>query len=413
MLILFSVLSMLFFCFVNSKWIELKECSQLNVNETIKVADVKKLEINQIHLKKTIKEIFPGDRYFSIQTMFPSALWIPELGNFLVVVRIFINGRKSFVYCSLFDKEWNQVLEESEFQSTKLPTSLPIQVSNYAAEYSGPEDSRLFRLSNGDTYCIFNMLDFDHKRKMFLFSFKTSHLFPLFLTNYYESNNDDLTIGSSTEISPIAKVPIAEKNWAPLIINDSLNFVYSFGEFQVVSCKTLKSCSIVHGKYNPMPGMIKGGSPFVQFLSTNYYFSFTYTHFYMNEQDQSCIVYRPTLSVVYKGSESGSFEYVYTSEPMELNGKPFALINESQDPSLCGNTRIMMIGSVAFWDSKKDIAILTLNMNDNSPLVATVSGVSKIVSRVISKHQNQRLSFNSKCAEQLALYHFSKAHSFE
>jgi len=55
---------------------------------------------------------------------------------------------------------------------TQVPGIIPIDVFDYNIENSGPEDPRIFSFSN-EIYVIYNMIDIDGKRKMFLYNFST------------------------------------------------------------------------------------------------------------------------------------------------------------------------------------------------------------------------------------------------
>lgn len=374
------------------------KCSFLNCNENIRPSSVDKITFNQELLQSAIEVVFPRESILKMQIMFPTALWISESKEFLVIVRVFINERKSFLYGSLFDKDWKQITIASQFQSLNLPGPVEIEVPDYKLKYSGPEDARLFQIESGEIYCIFNMIDEDKKRKMHLLALKDLRVQKLFLTNYYES--------STPSIGP-PSIPAAEKNWAPLIDHNSMNFVYNFAEFQVAKCKSLANCSLVHGAFDKTLGLIKGGTPFVRFQkSSNYFFGLTYTHFHHSKLPFKCIIYRPTLTVLYKGSGSGEFQYVYASDPLELRRKPFSLAFPGERLEICNNFRIMIACSIAQWNYEEDEAVVTLNINDEVPIVTVLRGIRPMVEAIIHYSTNQILAFNSKCPDRLAVRHF-------
>lgn len=375
-----------------------EECSFLDCNQNIRVLALGKIIFDGALLDSAVRNVFPKEPVLKTQVMFPAALWLPETNQFLVVVRVFVNDYKSFLYGSMFSKEWNQITTTSRFQSLSLPGALKVTVPNYKIKYSGPEDARLFRLEGGEIYCIFNMLDGDEKRKMHLLALKDSRMKTLFLTNYYEA---------SLPGTGLPVVPKAEKNWAPHVDHNSMNFIYNFADFQVASCRNQANCSLIHGAFSQKLGLTKGGTPFIRFQESKYFFALTYTHFNAKKLSFRCVVYRPTLTVLHKGLGSGEFRHVYTSEPLELEGKPFELASSGEQLKICGNSRIMIACSIASWNFDKDEATVTLNIGDKVPVVAVLKGMRPVIEKIIHFDQNQMLLFDSKCPDKLAAHHFN------
>ena len=374
--------------------IRLKErlgCTILNANKQVKLVSFTGLVFDHKHIEHLSAGLFPNEELHtfpdSIQLMFPCAIWLAEEKAFLVVVRTVIAGRKSFVYAALFDSKWNQIKEKRKIGGMTLPNALPIAVHDYNARFAGPEDSRIFRAPDNTLMCIFNMLDVDDKRKMFLFSFRNAKSHSLFLEEYKKTGG----------------IPSAEKNWTPLIVDKdkSLYFVYNFKNAQVMQCKQAK-CSLVNGEFDSSPGLIKGGTPFYRFHQSDYYFSITYTHHNYDKSNPHCIVYRPTITIV-KAEAPFKFSYVYNSEPLEFGHELFGLANEVD---LCGKSRILTVGSVAWMDWSKDESVLTVNVNDKEPLLVTISGLEKFIARAIYAFERHFLKFSLSCAESLALTHF-------
>jgi hypothetical protein len=402
----------LVFLFTTNKYKEYR-CSFLNVNSSIRLQNAQRIHFNIKNIKKSLRNFSELDITLQIkqfQVMFPSAVWLSDMSAFLVIARIFVNYQQSVVYCSLFDSNWKQIEKPTNVQSLTLPTILPIPVNSYLEESAGPEDARIFRMPNGDICCIFNMKDTDNKRKMFLFSFKSSLVSKFKLSTYREFNQ--------TQKKFIERIPDSEKNWTPLIVNSNFFLVYNFKNFQIIECSTIKvptsSCTLKTGQYDPEPALIRGGTPFLKFRNTNYYFSFSYAHLnHRAENDKhECAVYRPTLSVVYASPVNSSLMYVYNSEPIEFEGKLFlSPITDTQtleDADICGVGRIMTLGSIAHWDPYNDVAQLTVNIHDTFPAVIQVKGIEKFISNVIYAKENNLLSFHRKCPELLALHHFKQ-----
>lgn len=320
--------------------------------------------------------------------MFPSAIWLAEEKASLVLVRVVIAGNKSFVYAALFDRKWNQIKGKRKIGAMALPGVLPIEVHDYDARFAGPEDSRIFRAPDNTLMCIFNMLDADEKSKMFLFSFRNAKSQSLFLEEYKNAGG----------------IPSAEKNWAPLIVDKdkSLYFVYNFKNAQVMRCNNAK-CSLATDEFDSIPGLIKGGTPFYRFHQSNYYFSLTYTHHNYHKSNPYCIVYRPTITIV-KAEAPFRFSHVYNSEPLEFGHALFGLAKG--EVYLCGKSRILTVGSVAWMDWSKDESVLTVNVNDKEPLLVTIFGLEKFIARAIYAYERNFLKFPLSCAESLTLEHF-------
>jgi hypothetical protein len=389
----FLILVFLSLCFsLSVRFKEQLGCTILNANKQVKLVSFDKLEFDQKQIEQYAKNLFPSEVKYtfpnSLQLMFPSAIWLAEENAFLVVVRVVVGMQKSFAYTALFDSKWKQIKEKKKIGKITLPSALQIPVADYSLHFAGPEDSRIFRAPDNSIMCIFNMLDADKKRKMFLFSFENGKTQTLQVEEYKKNGG----------------IPSAEKNWTPLVIEGekSLYFVYNFKNAQVLRCKESK-CSLATGEFDSIPGLIKGGTPFYRFHQSDYYFSLTYTHHNYDKSNPLCIVYRPTITIV-KAERPFKFSYIYNSEPMEFGHQVFGLA--SAKGNLCGDSRILTVGSVAWMDLAKDQSVLTVNVNDNEPLLVTISGLERFIARVVYAYEHQFLKFSLSCAESLAVAHF-------
>ncbi|CAG9316186.1 unnamed protein product [Blepharisma stoltei] len=328
-----------------------------------------------------------------LQIMFPSAIWLPEKEKFLTIVRLRINQRISVLYASFYDSDWNEVNTEEMIGVTLVPGILIIEIPESEIWNSGPEDPRIFKAGN-EIYVAYNMLDIDRKRKMWLYKFSNGFSYPL-----------------SMKIHKVLKF-YNEKNWTPFIIdNEHLYFIYNYKNFQVIDCTDLtQPCTEISGKYFRFPGGLRGGSPYTQFRSTNYYISFAYTHIEYSKSSHHCSIYRPALTISKVSKNPLKFDLVYTSEPLDFKGKlfiePITRIKSFEDINLCGDGRIMMALSISRWNYNKDIVDITFSLNDTISVAAEVSGLTKLVDEIIWWYEYKRLPKDNKCAERLAYIHF-------
>ncbi|CAG9330834.1 unnamed protein product [Blepharisma stoltei] len=328
--------------------------------------------------------------------MFPSAVWLPEKNMFLTVVRMSIrkNGSmKSLLFTSLFDSHWNEVITEEMIGATQVPGIIPIEVYDYNIENAGPEDPRIFTFAGG-IYVIFNMIDIDVRRKMFLFNFETGKSWPLRIIEHSLWSH------------------YTEKNWTPLIVDDEhLYFVYNYKNFQILDCTDKSTyCKKVSGLFDSVPAGLRGGSPYVKFGSTQYFVSFGYSHIDYRKGNQFCAVYRPALTVVKANEESSSFELIYQSEPIDFEEKlflePIMPYNSTDQVKICEDGRIMMVASIARWDFDEDVVDATINLNDTIPLAIKITGLTDLVLDAIKMHEGGLVTGEENCIEKLAFKHF-------
>ena len=334
--------------------------------------------------------------------MFSAALWIPEKAMFLVVSRIFSAEKNSFAYAAFFDVNWRQVMTPQKFKTVTVPGILPITLTNYVAVYAGPEDSRLIQIANGDILCVFNMRDDqDEKRKMWIFNFSTGKTTRLLVSKYF-------TPGSKQP-----KIPIAEKNWCPLVVDDRLYMIYNFKNFQLVDCTNWDApCRWIQGKFDSSPGGLRGGTPFVRFRNLPYYFSIAYTH--IKHPTKKCDVYRPTIAVVHTPNpkDPTTFKLIYTGNVMNFNNlvflSPITDLKSVHDLHVCGLGRILTVPSIAKCDFEADKMTLSVNIDDSYNLIVNLGGITSFLDSVIKLNENGMLQSNENCAEYFSFDYFDK-----
>lgn len=305
---------------------------------------------------------------------------------YLAVARVALLRRTSFLYVTFLDADYNEVREEDYIGKTRVPGVLPIPC-DFEVNNSGPEDPRIFRALGNEIFLIFNMIqpDVQTNRKMWLYRFQTRGTRMLTIPEHHGADY------------------VIEKNWTPLIVDDSrLYFVFNYRDFQVYDCTEEKDCISVRGEYNDLPPAIRGGTPYIRFKNTDYYISFAYTHVEMLE-DRTCDIYRPALTLVKYYSDIKNFKLIYTSDPLEFQKtlflSPIQSFDKIEDLNYCYSMRIMIPVSIAKMEYEEDIVNLALFINDLYPVAVKLSGLIKFVDSAIRKYETGELPIDNSCAE--------------
>lgn len=321
------------------------------------------------------------------QIMFSAALWIPEEALYLVVARVYSQGRNSFAYASFFDFNWRPLATERQWEGMALPAFLPIPVADSAAQYAGPEDSRLFRFG-GETLCIFNMLDGDDgRRKMWLFSFASRRLVRLASEKYFGRRG--------------GRLPQCEKNWTPLVAGDRLLLLYNYRGLQLMDCSLRgRPCRWLQGQFNAGPDALRGGSPFRQVRDGSaFYFSIAYTH--LPHPSERCDVYRPAIAIV-EALSNGAFLLAHTSGPLTFANLAFD--GAGWEADVCGAARVLTVPSIAYFDAAADLTVVTANLNDRKNLAISLNGVAAYLDAAIAEYRQSGRCCD--CAKAAAIEHF-------
>lgn len=371
-----------------------------------------------------------------MQLVFPAILWLPTHNAFLVTVRVFWRDVASVAYGQLFTPHFEPVTTMQRVFGVMLPGILPIPTASRIGRYNGPEDGRLFHDGAGRVLFLFNMKDVDERRKMWLFHFETARTHPIVIADYFWRQKRaaatstlkqaiKMSMMKPEESSDEEFMPSAEKNWTPLVTRDgTVHMLYNYKNLQLLTCSaTLDVCrQTAGGTFDPMPGGLRGGTPFVRWAETDFYVSFAYTHlphastassnrrrqsalFFEWDADVPCDVYRPALIVVRAVANVGaktSFEVVYASEPVDI-WRVAGVRRNATLSEVCGAARIVTIGGLTTASlGDDDVAVVAVNVGDDMPLLLRVTGLRIVVDRVIKAHTHRWLQSGVQCAERLA-----------
>lgn len=387
-----------------------KGCKILNINNHIKIQNnptvfekdiisphgyIKKM-FDKAFLYREIKQFVPEhelenykntDGLFKV--LFPSAIWIPEKAVYLVTIRILKEAKVNWIYATFFNADLEEVDLKGFIGETQIPGFLPIK-NDWSVKNSGPEDMRLFKALDGKIFGAFNMLDDDNKRYMWIYSFENANYWKIFV----EENAGD--------------VVIFEKNWVPLIVDqEHIYFLYNFQNTQVIDCTEIGvPCKKVTGAYDRTPRALRGGTSFVQFSDTNYYFSFAFTH--VEEKNPFHKFYRPHLAIIKSLQTEPYFELIYTSEPVDFEGKlflepvnKFKTLEDVDVRDYFGG--IMIVTSIGTIDYDNDVTDILASVADNINFGLKVNGIVKFIRSVI---EDKSLPMDDNCAEKFALDHY-------
>lgn len=392
-----------------------KGCSKLDINSKISILNETTDFFNGIIIPDAyIKRIFDvGWLYFELKALVgnskhwgehdndfrvfcPSAVWIAEMNLYLVSVRVYQGYWRNFVYVSYFDKDWNRSDYTKNIGKTTIPGFLPID-GDWEMEYSGPEDMRLFRALNGKFFGSFNMIDQTKRRYMMLYDFEKAECRKLTI----DTMNDSAVV--------------FEKNWMPLIVNEEhIYFIYNFKTLQIIDCTDQdQGCTIKAGKLDRNPAALRGGSSFLRFKDSDYFFSFGFTHldaFWPKHSKQ----YRPCLVLVKYSPSEPHFQLIYTSEPIDFNNRVFIepvywyKNVESIDYFDKWGT-VMFITSIGIVDYYLDVSDVTITINDEAQIILKINGLTKFIQRTIDLFESDQLPVDDNCAEKYAFsfYKFS------
>lgn len=324
-----------------------------------------------------LEEYLPVEyRNGSYKVMFATSLWLEESKVYLSVVRLYRHNLDSFAIATLHSEDWEEEKTKRLIGSVLVPGVLPIAVPKTKRKVMvGPEDCRLFRRGD-EFFCIFNMIDTDKKRKMWLFSFATGRSQRLQLSAYN------------------GKIPKAEKNWTPILDENFLRVVYNHRDLQICSCPIPSSeetvtCELVQGRYNHIPGALRGGSPYIRYQDTEYFFSFAYVHVH-HPKHPLLEAYRPTISILRKKSQD-SFSLIHTASILNF-GNPFFTPNSSVHE----DGRILTPASISRVDFDKDLLTVTINVFDESCFAIQLGGVSAYLGQIIKKDKDGSLYYEDK-----------------
>ena len=237
---------------------------------------------------------------------------------------------------------------------------------------------------------------------MWIFSFLTGSLTPLSLENY--------NVAAPGE--PIRmNIPVNEKNWCPLVVQDKLYMVYNYRDFQLLDCTNWsKPCTLVHGTYNSNPMELKGGSPYQKIPHTKYYFSIAYTN--LKHPANEFNVYRPTIAVIKTPNinDPTTFKLIFTGSVLNFHNTAFLYPITSylniKDVPLCGVGRILTVPSIARFDQQEDITSLTVNMNDSYNLLVHLKGMNSYLESVIDFYERGLLQADENTAVASAIEYY-------
>ena len=344
-------------------------------------------------LANDFPDLKPNIREYKI--MFSPALWLPEIDSYLVVSRLFRWHHNSFLYATLFDEGWNEITEPTRFMSLTVPCFLPIIDPKPNTVYSGPEDPRIF-FHGKDILCSFNMKDADSKRKMWFYNFTDSQTTPLSLQDY--------------TVSSVTKIPNAEKNWSALSVKDDhLYMVYNYHNFQVIDCNDYKAktpCPMVRGKFDDIITELKGGSPYVRFKNSDYYFSIAYTNIRNPRYNSGSRIYRPAVAVIHvpNGGDPDSIKLIYTGGVLDFADSCVSLAKRTKSP--VGVADVLTVPSIARCNYDDDKVIVTANVDDVFNVVVTINGMIRFLDNIIGLYEKNLLG-----ASECDAVNFAKAHA--
>lgn len=329
-----------------------------------------------------------------------SAVWLDKYGVYFMVNRIAYskkgtrnNPTISVLAGQVFDKNWIELTgKKFPFSGLEFPTILPHYIDEGKEAEKvilGAEDPRAilheYTNENGiriqEPLIAFNALstEVDWKRAMHIYRplHDPHRIIRLSIENY----------------APREK----EKNWAPFIDGNNLNFVYNF-PLRILRCNINNGdCQKVSGpdfndKSHENAGKLRGGTNLVEIPSQSlpkhlrsrkYWFGIARSHI----TDCGCVgeLYRPHLILISRNKKSDQYELNYVSDLIDFNVNP-----EPWTPgkTTCSDGKLVLIpNSVAFI--KDDYMSVTFSEADKTNKLINAKGWLTYITKMLEFTQER------------------------
>ena len=159
--------------------------------------------------------------------------------------------QENFLYKRKFSANWHPT-ERGSIMG--IPTG---SNCHYAYRSDGPMDPRLFRW-NDTRYLSFHIWQFDRDQsdirgRMFMWNYELNQLIKLNVPPDFRK-----------------RLQRTEINWIPLVVNNSLYYIYLYDPFRVFKCERNGDCSYAQWpkgeekyKFDGSQDVLRGGSPFI------------------------------------------------------------------------------------------------------------------------------------------------------
>lgn len=307
---------------------------------------------------KHAKEMFPFNPKDnkSIVTSAIGAVWHQE--QLFVVVRLwlipgFISGSKnndafqtSYLYFQKYDASLKPI---SEGEIIGIPA--PKTTHPY-----GPEDPRIVRV--GKTILVMISMVTGkgvngYRIEFFIWDLMNKRLFKPTIQNFNLNKS--------------------EKNWCPLVINDTLHMIYSFVPMQVVKCDNKAACQFIFrqnaSNFKASTIYLRGGTPFERYKDA-YYLAVAHASVFKNG--------RKIITAHFVLLNVDHWRIVYVSEAIRMN---FNVLSNTWHPPWMLKTFLYPTGLII---ESEDVVNIACNINDTGSYFIKVKGLRRTLNKVIA-----------------------------
>ena len=230
----------------------------------------------------------------------------------------------------------------------------------------GPEDLRMFEFEQ-QLYLTFSALT--------SFPGANKRIYWQFLFDLEKEQTIVLSIANS-------KPSTGEKNWTPLVMNDTLLLIRSLHPFVVLKCSVTGKCEYAYQRLldGTRMGKLRGGTPFLHYRD-GYYFSIAHTTVRKSKMCNAkltCRVYNAHIVVVH----TAPLRIVYISQHLKLpksvfRGRPIAFTSRNMIED------DFFFPTSAFQENP-DTVVLGGHVNDHSCVLFRLRGIQNLMSAIIN-----------------------------
>ena len=263
----------------------------------------------------------------------------------------------------------------------------PAQGFPYCYTVVGPEDPRAFQLQ-GKPYLVFHTVIPTSNQGNF------TRITPT-LWDIEEERPIILTLPHNLMTDTAGR--IMEKNWIPVILNNTLYIVQYFDPMLVMRCFVDGNCQYVHTAdfsyvMNKGHGVLRGGTPFVPYRD-EYHIALAHCRFTRYIGKRHANFYTAHLVLL----DTTTFRIVYISDHIRLDRKVYQNRPHGRDvtTSFYYPSGLLMEGP--------DSLLVFGHVNDHSSCLFRLRGVRQTIDRAIELYKNigQNSTLISGCIQEL------------
>ena len=183
-----------------------------------------------------------------------------------------------------------------------------------------------------------------------------------------------------------------EKNWCPLVTNNTLYILRNMDPLQILKCENLSRCTFYVNDTDALTFRLddkkcplRGETGFLEY-EYPYYIGIGHT----TNLRATSRFYRAHIVVL---SVEREFRVVYVSDPIQVNSKVFKLFAGSEFWSVVENNFIFPVGLVL---ENRDSILLGAHVNDQGSGLFRIQGLKSLLSKVIDTDRKRDIKLHIK-----------------